>query len=256
LNGHYRALTVGINQYDLLPTLKNPINDAEAVARELKTQFGFEVRVLQNPDKREFMTELAKLQSETFGPDDELFIFIASHGVYDPVDKTGYLAMKDSYKDDPTHYTYVSEEEVFRRLAGITARHVLVVIDACQSGAQFLQRGDPKSDMTYQPDEKLKTILKKKDKRALYYITSGGNEYVPDGEGPHSPFTNQLLRALAINDAEGLVTLTDIWQMVDRVERAPQPQYDRLPDGDPAADFWLVSKPELRGETKPGLENR
>jgi hypothetical protein len=124
-----------------------------------------------------------------------------------------------------------------------------VVIDACQSGAQFLQRSDTKPDLAYQPQEKLKMILGKKDRRTLFYMTSGGNEYVPDGEGPHSPFANQLLRALAINDPEGIVTLLDIMQMVDRVDRAPKPQYANLPDGEPASDFWLVSKPELRGES-------
>jgi uncharacterized caspase-like protein len=250
LNGQYQALLIATNKYKEWNELRNPISDALAVEAELKTRFGFHTTLVPDPDVKTFRTAVANLKTMSFGPDDELFIFIAGHGTYDPGEKMGYLIAQDSQKDDLSHGTQVAENWIFKVLAGIPAKHVFVVIDACQSGAEFLTRSDTKPDLTYQPHQKLKVILGKKDRRTLEYMTSGGNEYVPDGEGPHSPFAVQLLRAFASSDSDpdGIVTLLDVMNMADKVERAPKPQYDRLPDGAPGADFWFVAKPELRGE--------
>jgi hypothetical protein len=255
LSGKYHALVIATNDYKYWNPLKNPLNDARSVADSLTQKYGFHLvnsKVVENPDSKAFRDSVATLKTMSFGPDDELFIFIAGHGTYDKDEKMGYLIAQDSQKDDLSHGTQISESWIFKVLAGIPAKHVFVVIDACQSGAEFLTRSDSMPDLTYQPAKKLEVLARKKSWRTLEYLTSGGNEYVPDGEGQHSPFTAQFLRALASDsgDPEGIITIRDIVDMVNRVgEKAPLPRYGKLPDGDPGADFWFVSRPELRGDT-------
>lgn len=253
LNGKYRALLIATNEYKEWDRLNNPVPDAEAIAQELESRYGYEKsKLVLNPAKREMSKAITDLRTWQFAPDDELFIFIAGHGTYDPDLKTGYLVATDSEKNDPGHDTYYSQYDLFRNVAAIPAKHVLVVIDACQAGAGLAQlnRDDPKGDITYKPGGKLEGLLDRKDRRSLLWITSGGKEYVPDGEGKHSPFAYQLLSALdsGASDPEGIVTFLDVLGYVQRVHNpAPQPTYGYMPENEHGADFWfrLVAKPEL-----------
>ncbi len=254
LNGKYRALLIATNEYKEWDALANPIPDAEAIAGELESIYGFEKpKVVRNPTKREMSKAITDLRTMQYGPDDELFIFIAGHGTYDKDVKIGFLVAKDSEKDDPGHDTYYSQYELFRNVAAIPAKHVFVVIDACQAGAGLAQitREDPKGDITYKAGGKLDGLMGRKDRRTLIWMTSGGDKYVPDGEGKHSPFAYQLLSALdsGPNDPEGLVTFIDVISYANRVHSpAPQPTYGWMPENDHGSDFWLVAKPGLRGQ--------
>lgn len=254
LSGRYRALLIATNEYKEWDRLVNPIPDAEAIAQELESRYGFDKpKVVRNPTKREMSKAIFDLRGSQYGPDDELFIFVAGHGTYDPAVKTGYLVATDSEKNDPGHDTYYSEFDLFRSVEAIPAKHVLVVIDACQAGAGLaeLNRDDPKGDITYKPGGKLEGLLERKERHTLLWMTSGGEKYVPDGEGKHSPFAYQLLSALdsGENDPEGIVTFLDVLNYANRVHSpAPQPTYGWLPENEHGSDFWLVAKPELRGQ--------
>lgn len=257
LSGRYRALLIATNEYNEWEPLNNPIPDAEAIAQKLESRYGFEKpKVVPNPTKREMSKAITDLRFQQFGPDDELFIFIAGHGIYDPAVKTGFLVAKDSEKNDPGHDTYYSQYDLFRNVAAIPAKHVFVVIDACQAGAGLAQlhRGDPMGEITYKPGGKLEGLLERKGRQTLLWMTSGGEKYVPDGEGKHSPFAYQLLSALdsGANDPEGVLVFTDIVAYAQRLHfPAPQPTYGWLPENEDGADFWFVAKPELRSQPAP-----
>jgi len=251
LTGKYRALLIATNDYEEWDSLKNPVSDAEAIAQELESRYGFEKpKLLLNKTKREMSTAIADLKTQQFGHD-ELFIFIAGHGTYEKVTHTGFLVAKDSEKNDPGYDTYYSLPDLLRNVGAVPVNHVLVVIDACQAGEGFAQltRGDPKGDITYKPGGKLDGLLEKKDRKSKLWITSGGDDYVPDGEDGHSPFAYQLLRGLASggSDPEGIVTFLDLLGYANRVHSpAPQPAYGPLPGNAPGADFWLIANPALR----------
>ena len=256
LKGRYRALLIATDEYKEWGGLKNPISDAEAIARELVSNYGFEKpTVLKNPTKREMSRALTEMRGWQFGPDDELFIFIAGHGTYDRDLDTGYLVASDSEKNDPGHDTYYSQFDMAKVIGAIPAQHILVVIDACQAGAGLaaLRGDDPNGDIANKPGEKLQGLLRRKDRKSQLWLTSGGEDYVPDGEGNHSPFTYQFLRALAsgANDprGEGVLTFIDLLNYVQRVPApAPQPTHGGLPKNVPGADFWFISRPDTRDQ--------
>jgi hypothetical protein len=53
-----------------------------------------------------------------------------------------------------------------------------------------------------------------------------------------------------------VVTFLDVLGYANRVHSpAPQPTYGFLPENDHGADFWLVAKPELRGQPA-GVDER
>ncbi len=244
----YAVLFAG-DQYAEWPALQNPIFDAGEVERMLREQYGFETTFIKNPAKADFASKLGALKEQAFGPNDELLVFVAGHGTYDDIENTGYLVARDSKRTDPLHDSYLSETQLLNVLSGIKCRHVLVVIDACFSGAIAMRGGDPKTDIKYPAGGKLDALLKKKDLRSLLFLTSGGKQYVPDGRpGYHSPFAFQFIRALksGAGDPEGIVTFLDIIGFADQVQGAPQPRYGWFPGADPSSDFWLIGKPEVR----------
>src|SRR5579862_5111600 len=208
-DGKFYALLLATNQYTEWPALQNPLFDATEIERHLREDYGFETTLIRNPTKADFGRALGHLKEMSFNPNDELLVFVAGHGTYDEVENTGYLVASDSQRTDPLHTSYLSETQLLSIVSGISCRHVLVVIDACYSGAIAMRGGDLKNDLKYPERGKLQALLRKRDKRSLLFVTSGGKEYVPDGRpGSHSPFAFQFLRALegGANDPEGIVT--------------------------------------------------
>ena len=248
-DGKFYAVLFAGNEYAEWPALQNPIFDASEIEQTLRNEYGFETTLVRNPAKADFGAKLGALKEQAFGPNDELLIFVAGHGTYDEVENTGFLVARDSRRSDPLHDSYLSESQLLSVLSGIKCRHVMVVIDACFSGAIAMRGGDPKTDIKYPAGGKLDALLKKRDLRSLLFLTSGGKQYVPDGRpGFHSPFAFQFIRALksGAGDPEGIVTFLDIVGFADQVQGAPQPRYGWFPGADPSSDFWLVAKPEVR----------
>jgi tetratricopeptide (TPR) repeat protein len=249
--GKYYAELIATDEYDQWPRLSNPIYDATEIAAELHNRYGFETEVVRNPTKEQLSRTFGELKKKQFGPDDELLIFVAGHGIYDEIEQTGYLIAKDSLRDDDGHNTHISQQQIYNIVSGLKARHVILVIDACFGGAiAGLKRGDPKSDITYSVNAKMEAVKRKRNYRTRIFLTSGGKEYVPDGKpGAHSPFAFQLLRALKSKSPESndsILTFVDLINFADQVQAGPQPQYGWFADSDPASDFWLLADPALR----------
>jgi hypothetical protein len=119
-------------------------------------------------------------------------------------------------------------------LAGLQARHALILADSCFSGP--LLRRDP----TVAIDERQSLLKKLAARRSRTIMTSGGLEPVGDGGGgQHSIFAAALLRALRDNRHE-LEAGRLFMQIRDRValNASQTPQYGPLRNaGHDGGDF-------------------
>ncbi|HPG11899.1 MAG TPA: caspase family protein [Chitinophagaceae bacterium] len=179
--------------------LVNPINDAKALQNILQNDFGFEVKLVINPTRDEMELWLSEYRdNKRYGPNDQLLIFFAGHGVYYDNAKMGYLVAKDSKMQDPTHKTYLSYSDLGNiYLKNINCNRIFLVLDACFAGSFFDNnglRGNPK-----EIDARNLTYLKRTSSNQRFYkgISSGGKQYVADGKpGQHSPFAGSFMRVL------------------------------------------------------------
>jgi hypothetical protein len=57
-SGRYHALIIGNNDYQFIRKLKTAINDAKAVEGALKTQYGFETKLIINADRNDILDAL------------------------------------------------------------------------------------------------------------------------------------------------------------------------------------------------------
>lgn len=255
------ALVVGTSTYGAgsgWQHLPNPAPDAKALATELADHYGFDVSLLTDPTKVQIQRALGSLSKRTYGPNDEVLIFFAGHGLYDDVQGTGVLVPADaeSRKQDEYLNSYFTYGDLERWVNGLKAKHVLLILDACFSGTfagslhDATGRGDPMYD-DVPPAELIRRKLAVSPSRI--YLTSGGKEYVPDGRpGHHSPFTARLLSVLRKADAPGqVISLVQFRDALDGL--SPEPRVGMFGDGDDGGDFVFVSR---RASATSGKSNR
>lgn len=229
--GRYLALVIGNERYTDFAQLKTPKADVQAIANILDHDYGFEVSVLTNATRYQIVSALSRLRREAT-ENDNVLIYYAGHGYLDDSTSRGYWLPVDAERDNVANW--LSTSDITDMLAGLQARHALILADSCFSGT--LLRSDP----TVVLDERQSLLKKLSAHRSRSIMTSGGLEPVSDGgDGAHSIFAAALLRALRDN-RQPLEAGRLFVQIRERVAlNAPQtPQYAPLRNaGHDGGDF-------------------
>ena len=195
--GNYYALVIGNDKYEVLPSLKTAVNDANAVASVLENKYGFKTKLLLNATRYDILLTLNQLR-ESLGENDNLLIYYAGHGELDAKNDRGYWLPVDA--DPHLNANWISNIAITDILNAMNAKHVMVVADSCYSGTMSAsaipQSPAPYQDMSVQKEwVELTTQI-----RARTVLTSGGVQPVLDsGQGEHSIFASAFLKALDAN---------------------------------------------------------
>lgn len=213
--GRRAALIVGTSEYRVAtawPRLPNASADAAALAAEVSARYGFRTVVLKDPRAAEFKAALGSLAASAEEADD-LLVFVAGHGHFDPLDRAGYLVFADSAAQcDANCYPL---DNIKRALYGTRARHVLVMLDVCHAGtidlAATLQETGTRA--TPESSTPLRQIVRDYQRQASRFIlASVGAGVASDGtSGTHSPFMDGVLRTLATPGGAGVVSLERLY---------------------------------------------
>jgi hypothetical protein len=253
VTGKTYVLLVAVNNYENYPDLVNPVQDAQAIEKELREVYKCETTLLRNPTRNEFRTTLYGLADRKYGAQDQLLVYFSGHGWFDERLKRGFLALRDSkpLSEDRLRDSLVPHEDVRTILERLDCKHVLVVVDSCFSGTLdplVAMASNRASDDVYDQVTRSEYIQRKLSYQTRRYITAGGKEYVSDGRpGSHSPFSRQLLAALrTYGGADGILTLEEILLQMDKV--TPQPRAGELLGNEPGSSFVLIAKPLTESE--------
>ncbi|MCB1561921.1 MAG: caspase family protein [Xanthomonadales bacterium] len=246
--GKFHALVIGNDSYQAAgyQQLSSAGNDASAVARVLREDYGYDTRLLLNVGRLEMLTALNELREE-LGPDDNLMIYYAGHGEIDAGGQ-GYWVPVDARKGSSD--TWVSNQAISAILDTMNARHVMVVADSCYSGA-MTRSSVPTFNTGVMPQDKwAKWVSDVSEGRSRTALTSGGVQPVPDsGGGQHSYFAGAFLRVLQSNN--GLLEGQRLYREVSASlalasVNAPitqTPEYAPIQfAGHESGDFFLVPK--------------
>jgi hypothetical protein len=209
----YHALVIGINEYhrpvegEGWEPLTYAADDARAMAGILANQYGFRVKSLLNGEatRRAILAELDKLCS--LGLEDAVLIYFAGHGQYDQERDEGYWIPVDARKKSRGRMTaedWVWNSSLLKLFGASRARHVLVIADACFSGALF--RGESAVD----PD-KVRWYQRAIAVPSRYLITSGNVEAVLDRSGFAQSVQNYLRYA-----KEDVFAASDLAEQIKR----------------------------------------
>ena len=239
-----RALIFATDQYQHWQRLQNPIRDARALKGELETRYGFDVELKENPSYADMREAIAAYQQMEYGPDDQLLLFVAGHGQYDEIYRTGHVIARDSGPGpDPTRA--ISNSDLRTAVDGIPCRHILVMLDTCFGGTfdEQVSKGGHRGGDMYADVAIAKIAKRILGYHARLYLTSGGKEYVPDGRpGHHSPFAFKVLEALRGGAGrKGLVTWKHL--AAHLLSLPTEPRAGMFGLSEPGADFLFILQP-------------
>ncbi|MDQ3820634.1 MAG: caspase family protein [Acidobacteriota bacterium] len=235
------ALLIGFDDYDELGHLNNPLCDALTLGRELELNYGFKVTPAFNQDLNGVSNAIDSYRNVVKDDeDDQLLIFIAGHGFYDEKKKRGFLAVRNSKKDDANHFSYYPFSSLIEDIESLPFKHILVIVDSCFSGA-IIQSGSRSGDFFTEPE----AIAARLQNKTRWVITSGSLNYVDDGpKGEHSPFARQLLEAFRKYDR--ILDIHKLWTYGDLKMLRQKPTEGYFGDNQAGSDFLFIRKGTLQ----------
>lgn len=246
--GNYHALIIGNQDYQHLPKLDTPINDANAIAKVLGDRYGFNNTMLLNANRYQILSAINKLRA-SLTEKDNLLIYYAGHGTLEPLNMRGYWQPIDAEANNTANW--ISTFDITDMLNIMSAREVLVIADSCYSGAMTLS-SIPNLSTGLSEEKRLQALKQISTKRSRTALTSGGLAPVLDSDGSdgrHSIFNKALISFLENSHGviEGLKVYQSVGQKVSadatRLQFEQIPQYAAINNaGHEAGDFFFVPK--------------
>ena len=255
------ALVIGIDDYTQWPKLAHAKRDAQAVADTLKQQFGFKAEnvellldgqatraaILQALNQR--LADAKRVQR-----DDRVFVFFAGHGSTRRLPsgrEVGYIVPVDAGPDD-LQGGAISMPQLQEVAEAISAKHALLVIDACYSGLGLTRAGGNAASKNFVRDNARRV--------ARQMMTAGGadQQVADDGPGGHSVFTWTLLQALGGKgdlNGDGLITGTELAAYVAPAVAAiaqQTPAFGSLPGSQGGEFVFALRAPDATEQTLSG----
>lgn len=225
-----------------LSPLKNPIYDANEIAKVLQEKYGWKVDVRPNPTVVEIRETLKKYSEMKIDPDSELLIFFAGHGIYDEQKKTGYIAATNSKTSDLKN-TWFSHAELARYVTGTLNvwPHTVLIMDACFAGEvehafkhEVIVKDFRRTEKTqYLPVPSGAALYSDLDAYGYYnsvLVPRKTQWFIVSGMGPvsdgkqHSPFAKKLIDVLtrsAEPAGKGFLTRRDIEAQLELLRSGP-----------------------------------
>jgi uncharacterized caspase-like protein len=244
LSRRYYAIVIGNNNYQFHERLKTAVNDAEAVAKTLQDDFGFETTLLRDATRDQILKTFNEYRRK-LDDNSSLLIYYAGHGIYDRDADKAYWLPVDARADE--NVKWVSADDVTTNIRAIPARQVLVVSDSCYSGL-ITGGGDTRAArISLAASERERYIQKMLAGRSRLLMTSGGNEPVLDGGGQgHSVFANAFLNGLRQME-QSVFTAEELFYTYIRESVAGKsdqtPQYNPIRNsGHDSGDFIFVRR--------------
>ena len=245
--GMDHAFLFGTNEYVHhqarrgFPTLNNAVDDARALAEELKNVYAFDTQFYANCSQQQMMSVLKSISHQHFADGEQVLLFFSGHGMFDPATRQGYIVPTDG---DPENLdgSCIPYGTLKTMADGYDCKHVLVLLDVCHAGTfdeAVATKGGPEIYGAVSAPELVQRKLRFMTRQ---YLTSGGNVEVSDGQkGAHSPFMFKVLEALDSHAGEKILSFQRLCAEVETVSSAT-PQAGYFSRHDPRGDFLFVPK--------------
>lgn len=271
-SGTKRALLIGINRYQVLPTLNGSLNDIETMRQVLTTRWGFHpqhVTMLtdQAATRTGILAAFERLVQEA-GPSDIVYVHYSGHGSQvedlngdetdDHLDET--LVPHDGRTPSVPDITDDELEAIVTRLK---ARSILIVLDSCHSGTatrslDIRTRSVPKDTRTelYRPSA-VQTRQVVPVTAARYVLMTGAAANQEALDGPvggryHGFFSYSLSRSMGLVGPSA--SPREIFSGVEREMKRIQSHFGRIsmPEPQLEAPPALMDAPLLPASSEPG----
>lgn len=178
------ALIIGVSSYTKAP-LKNPVNDARAVSKQLSS-LGFQVTRVENPTRNELEQAIVDFEAR-LGPDTAGLFYFAGHGMQ--VRGKNYLVPADADIDSERQVRVQAVDLglVTSAMEYAKSRVNFIVLDAC--------RNNP-FERSVRGNSRGLAAVDAAGGTLIAYATAPGS-VAEDGDGRNGVYTGALLEALS-----------------------------------------------------------
>ncbi len=231
----FYAFIVGVNEYPdpNIASLSNPVSDAQKLYNVLTQKYTFDpndIIFIKNATRAQIIDEFDRL-TRRVGKNDNLLVFFAGHGYWDPETELGYWLPADATARSTSNW--MANSQIKDYVAAIKSKHTLLIADACFSGGIFKTR-----KAFSEAAERINKVYDKPSRKAM---TSGNLTEVPD----NSMFLKHLVNRLEENTL-GYITAEELFSSFKQEvinSTTTVPQYGDIKDtGDQGGDFIFVRK--------------
>ena len=200
----YYGLIIAIGDYQdkTIPSLESTIPDAQKFRNLLTLKYSFADRnivFIENAKSGDIISALEQLR-QIVTQNDNLLVYYAGHGIWYAESNVGYWLPSDARNTNRDKW--LSNSQIVDRLKEIQSKHLLLISDACFSGAIFTSRA-----INTNRKETIKELYELQSRKAM---TSGSRTEVPDS----SPFTKNLIELLNDNQEE-LLTSEELFNKIE-----------------------------------------
>ncbi len=221
------ALVIGNGDYAQNP-LRNPINDANAIATVLK-ELGFNVTLVENANLKE-MEEAANAFETALKSGEVGLFYYSGHGMQ--IDGSNYLLPVHERIGSKTdiHYKAFDAGRILAHMEAAKTKVNIVILDAC--------RDNPYRSLFRSIHSQGLTPMNAPHGSLIAYSTGPGN-VAEDGSGNNSPYTRYLVKAL-----KNPIPVERIFKMV-RENVMAETNNEQVPweSSCLTGDFYFTSKP-------------
>ena len=200
------ALVIGNAAYQNESALKNPVNDANAIADTLRRDLGFEVELHTNLRRDALQKLIGQFERKAAGADAVVFYF-SGHGMQDSKRQNMLLPIDAKIADeDDVSVHGIAAERFIEVIEAARPRAAMVILDAC--------RDNPYVRATKSVNKGLARV---RDTNGLVvaYATQEGKT-AKDGSGTLSPYAQHLRDNLRRKDVPILSMLDSVAEGVER----------------------------------------
>lgn len=236
------ALIIGNSSYFDAP-LKNPVNDADAMASALRDT-GFDVTVLKNADRRKMFTSVREFSEKLKRSDVGLFYY-AGHGVQ--IESANYLLPvdlkgSDLQVADDLRYSAFPLNELMDRMRDASTSNI-IILDACRDNPFLakLSRGGSRGLA------KVNTPAS----TSILYSTDPGNTASDGVSGDNGVFTNRLVESI---HKSGLELVEVMREVAINVSQDTNGSQRPIFDGVLSSKFYFRA-PDASAKQSPNIES-
>lgn len=210
-NANTFAVIIGNANYQRVAKVQYAANDAATFAAYCQKTLGLPQKNIRGYKDATYATMLAALKdiqdiSKAYGENIDVIFYYAGHGVPDGKDQSAYLLPVDA--DGSQMDFCLSTKKLYQSLNSMGAKKVVVLMDACFSGAQ---RGEGMLASARGVALKVKDDVPTGN-MVVFTAANGQQTAYPFKEKVHGMFTYFLLKKL--HDTKGNVSLGDLTDYV------------------------------------------
>lgn len=187
------ALVIGNSQYEHIDTLRNPVNDAQGMARVLRN-IGFEVIELFNGNREDMRRAINDFENRIHSNVEVALFYFAGHGqqARDEDYSKNYLVPIDAnmIRETEVPDACISANWVLRIMQQREGTRVnLIILDAC--------RNNPFESRSFRSTGRQGVVglanMSAPSGSVIAYAAAPG-QVAWDGDGEHSPYTGSLIK--------------------------------------------------------------